>query len=71
MKVAAASLHGITHRIGHRHSNRAAYTRHKHLGQNVALGFAAVLLMAGRLYLPVWVTDHVNNTLNSIKGYTV
>ncbi len=51
--------------------------RHAHIisicGATIALGFAAFLMIApiaGRLYLPVCATDHVNNTLNNIKGYT-
>lgn len=28
-----------------------------------------VLLIAGRLYLPIWLTDYVNKTLNNIPGY--
>ncbi len=73
MKVAAPSLHSINHRIGHHRSKGTVRTHHKHFWRNVALGFAAFLLIAliaGRLYLPVWATDHVNKTLNNIKGYT-
>lgn len=29
----------------------------------------AVALIAGRLYLPIWLTDYVNKTLNTIPGY--
>lgn len=45
----------------------------KHTWRKVAIVFAAVLiiaLIAGRIYLPVWVTDHVNKTLNTIDGYS-
>lgn len=28
-----------------------------------------VALIAGRLYLPIWLTDYVNKTLNNIPGY--
>lgn len=29
----------------------------------------AIALIAGRLYLPIWLTDYVNKTLNNIPGY--
>ena len=71
MKVTAPSLHGIDHRIGHHHSQKAEHAHHNHLWRNVGIAFVGLLiiaLIAGRLYLPVWVTDHVNNTLRLITG---
>ncbi len=35
-----------------------------------ALLFIIAVLIAGRLYLPFWVKDYANETLNNIKGYS-
>lgn len=45
----------------------------KHIWRNAILGIAAFLiiaLIAGRIYLPFWVTDYVNKTLDNIPGYS-
>lgn len=43
-----------------------------HWGRHLlmAVGFAVVvILIVGRLYLPYWVKDFANETLNNVKGY--
>jgi len=45
----------------------------RHTLRKVAIAFIALLLVgliAGRIYLPIWVTDYVNKTLANIPGYT-
>ena len=45
----------------------------RHLLRSALIALATVLiigLIAARLYLPVWVKDYANETLNNIKGYS-
>jgi len=45
----------------------------RHLWRKIGLGFLiliAALLIGGRIYLPIWVTDYVNKTLQNIPDYT-
>ena len=35
----------------------------------IALGVITLLLLAGRAYLPVWLTGYVNRTLDNVEGY--
>jgi hypothetical protein len=47
--------------------------RHRHKARNITLALVAILLVAliaGRIYLPVYVTNYVNRTLDNIPGYT-
>ncbi|PZQ47195.1 MAG: hypothetical protein DI551_03760 [Micavibrio aeruginosavorus] len=47
--------------------------RRKHIWRNAGIGaviFLAIALIGARIYLPFWVTDYVNKTLNNIPGYT-
>lgn len=47
--------------------------RHRHRVRNASFWTVVVLvaaLVAGRAYLPVYVTDYVNKTLNNIPGYS-
>lgn len=47
--------------------------KRRHLWRKLGLGFLvllAALLIGGRVYLPIWVTDYVNRTLENIPGYT-
>ncbi len=51
----------------------AGHKAHKHRKRNIALGTVIVLalgLLGVRIYLPVWVTDYVNKTLDNIPGYS-
>lgn len=44
----------------------------RHRRRKIILGIVVILvaaLIAGRIYLPFWLTDYVNNVLNNIKGY--
>lgn len=46
--------------------------RHRFRKRHAAIAFVVVLviaLIAGRLYLPIWLKDYVNEQLNNIKGY--
>lgn len=47
--------------------------RSRHLARNIGLGLLLTLiagLIALRAYLPFWVTDYVNRTLDNIPGYS-
>lgn len=53
--------------------NQASHKTRKHLWRNALAGivvFLAVALIAARIYLPFWLTDYVNKTLDTIPGYT-
>lgn len=49
------------------------HKKHHHRKMKISGGvilFFMVALVAGRIYLPYWVTDYVNKTLDNIPGYT-
>ncbi len=57
-------------------SPESAPAEHHHMKHKVpkivvgVLVFVAVVLIAARIYLPYWVTDYVNKTIDNIPGYT-
>ncbi len=54
------------------HNGEAHNKTHRHLVRKTAFWTLFVLiavLVAGRIYLPYWVKDYVNETLNNIDGY--
>lgn len=46
--------------------------KQRHLTRNTvcALAALAVVLVAGRIYLPFWVTDYVNKQISQLEGYS-
>ena len=60
-----AVAHEPVHRSRPSHLRRH---RWRYIGGGLIL-LVVVALIAGRLYLPIWLTDYVNKTLNNIPGY--
>ncbi len=55
------------------HEHAPHHTRRKHIWRNAIIGtvlFIAIALLGARIYLPIWLTDYVNKTLDNIPGYT-
>lgn len=53
--------------------NMPPQTGRRHTARRVLLGALlalALILIAGRVYLPIWLTDYVNKTLDNIPGYS-
>lgn len=56
----------------HPENSRLPAYKRLHLWQKITVYSVltiAVLLIAGRIYLPYWVKDYANKTLNNIEGY--
>lgn len=63
----------ITAPMDHPHPDAKPAKTRRHLWRNALLGlviFLAAALIGARIYLPFWVTDYVNKTIDAIPGYS-